>query len=303
MRLQEAVVGLEREIGRRMAVGARYVHKQVDYAIEDIGTLDADQNEVYPLGNPGYGFSTTFFDAFGVEREFPKAVRDYDALELSLEKRLSNNWAGRVGYTLSRLYGNYSGLSQSDENGRTSPNVGRNFDYPVMSFNQEGEFVFGRLGTDRPHQLKVSGLYDFDFGTTIGANAYIASGVPVTREVATVAPNNFPVQYLGRLSDGRTEMFSQTDLFVSHDFKLGGDKRIQLSFNVINLFNQKAETNKYTTELASGQGVDIDERQFYNGFDAAALISAQKLDRDPRFLQSSAFQEQLSARFGVKFSF
>ena len=251
MRLQEAVFGIEREIGRRMAASARYVHKQVDYAIEDIGTLDADRNEVYPLGNPGYGYSATFFDAFGVEREFPKAVRDYDAMELAIEKRLSNNWAGRVGYTLSRLYGNYSGLSQSDENGRTSPNVGRNFDYPVMSFNQEGEFVFGRLGTDRPHQLKLSGLYDFNFGTTIGANAYIASGIPVTREVAAIAPNNFPVQYLGRLSDGRTDMFSQTDFFVSHDIKFGGEKKVQISLNVINLFNQSGETNQLTTRARS----------------------------------------------------
>ena len=284
MRLQEAVFGIEREIGRRMAASARYVHKQVDYAIEDIGTLDEQQNEVYPLGNPGYGFSQTFFDAFGVEREFPKAVRDYDALELAIEKRLSNNWAGRVGYTLSRLYGNYSGLSQSDENGRTSPNVGRNFDYPVMSFNQEGEFVFGRLGTDRPHQLKLSGLYDFNFGTTVGANAYIASGVPVTREVAAIAPNNFPVQYLGRLSDGRTDMFSQTDFFVSHDIKFGGDKRIQVSLNVINLFNQDGETNKFTTELAAGQGMDDRRARVLQGLQRGALIAAQHLSRDPRFL-------------------
>ena len=34
--------------------------------------------------------------------------------------------------------GNYSGLSQSDENGRTSPNVGRLFDYPLMMFQDGG---------------------------------------------------------------------------------------------------------------------------------------------------------------------
>jgi hypothetical protein len=280
------------------------VHKQIDRAIEDVGALDAQQNEIYTIGNPGEGVSSTFAVAgTGEILPFPKAVRDYDAMELSLEKRLSNNWAGRFSYTLSRLYGNYAGLSQSDENGRTSPNVGRLFDYPVMVFGQDGDPVFGRLATDRPHQFKVQGLYDFDFGTTVGANFRLLSGIPVTREVATVAPNNFPVQYLGRLSDGRTPWLSQTDLFVAHDIKLGGEKRVQISMNVTNLFNQKTAINKFMTELASGQGIDVNEAQFYRGFDAQALIAAQNLAKDPRFLQANGYQEQLSARFGLKFSF
>ena len=90
---------------------------------------------------------------------YPKAVRDYDALEVGVDKRFSNNWGLKGSYTLSRLYGNYSGLSQSDENGRTQPNIGRNFDYTVMSFDADGDAVFGRLATDRPHQFKLQGIY------------------------------------------------------------------------------------------------------------------------------------------------
>jgi hypothetical protein len=313
MKLQELVFGFEQELGNRLALGARYVHKQIDTAIEDIGALDANQNEIYTIGNPGEGVSSTFVVAgTGQVLPFPKAVRDYDAMELSLEKRLSNNWAGRVSYTLSRLYGNYAGLSQSDENGRTSPNVGRLFDYPVMVFGQDGDPVFGRLGTDRPHQFKAQGLYDFDFGTTVGGNFRIMSGVPISREAAVIAPNNFPVQYLGRLSDGRTPVLSQTDLFVSHDFKVGGEKRVQLSLNIINVFNQKTALSVFSTELASSVGIAIDEATFYQGFDAQALIAAQNLRNDPRFLMEGgtsaatpgqSFQEQRAARVGVKFSF
>ncbi len=313
MTLQEAVVGVERELGRQLAVGARYIHRQIDRAVEDIGALDANQNEIYTIGNPGEGVASTF----GVRGStlvlpLPKARRDYDALELSVEKRLANDWAARVSYTLSRLYGNYAGLSQSDENGRTSPNIGRSFDYPVMVFGQDGQPVVGRLATDRPHQFKVTGLYAFRFGTTIGANLRAMSGVPVTREAAAVSPNNFPVQYLGRLSDGRTPVLSQTDLFISHDIRLGGERRVQLAFNVINLFNQKTALSIYSTELSAAQGISIDEASFYQGFDAAALIAAQGLRRDPRFLMEGGtmasepgdgFQEQLAARFGVKFSF
>jgi hypothetical protein len=307
MKMQEAAFGIERELNSRMAVSARYVHKQIDKAIEDVGALDAQQNEIYKIANPGYGDAATFFPAGGTTAlAFPKAVRDYDALELTFDKRFADNWALRTSYTLSRLYGNYSGLTQSDENGRTSPNVGRLFDYPVMSYDEQGhtaDGVLGRLGTDRPHQFKLQGLYSFNFGTTLGVNEFISSGVPISREAAMIAPNNFPTQYLGRLSDGRTPTFSQTDFYAQHDFKLGGDRRIQLSINVLNLFDQDSVTDSWKTELAPGQGIAIDELTFYQGFNTAQLIAAQGLRRDARFLQDWQYQSPRTVRLGVKFMF
>ena len=50
----------------------------------------------------------------------------------------------------------------------------------------------------------------------------MASGLPVTREFGILPTSNYPVKYLGRGSDGRTPMFSQTDLFVQHTFRCGG---------------------------------------------------------------------------------
>ena len=64
---------------------------------------------------------------------------------------------------------------------------------------------FGVLATDRPHQFKASFFYQTNFGMSFGLNGYFASGIPRTREMAAVSPNNFPVQYLGRLSDGRLQ--------------------------------------------------------------------------------------------------
>jgi hypothetical protein len=307
MKMQEAAFGIERELNARMAVSARYVHKQIDRAIEDVGALDANQNEIYKIANPGFGDAAQFFPAGGTTAlSLPRAVRDYDALEVAFDKRFADNWAARVSYTLSRLYGNYSGLTQSDENGRTSPNVGRLFDYPVMSFDERGhtaEGVVGRLGTDRPHQFKLQGLYSFNFGTTLGVNEYVSSGVPISREAAMIAPNNFPTLYLGRLSDGRSPVFSQTDFYAQHDIRLGGDRRIQVSLNVLNLFDQEGVTDRWKTELATGQGIDIDELTFYQGFNTAQLIAAQNLVRDPRFLQDWQIQNPRTVRIGVKFTF
>ena len=162
--------------------------------------------------------------------------------------------------------GNYSGLTQSDENGRTSPNVGRLFDYPAMMFQDGGTPALGPLATDRPHQFKTQFIYQFGFGTSLGVNEYIASGLPVSREVGILPPNNYPVNYLGRLSDGRTPMFSQTDLFVQHTFKVAGDKGLQLSLNVLNLLNQDTAVGKHSTYQKTGtDGARIDEVLFYTG--------------------------------------
>ncbi len=259
MKLQELAFGVERELGKRVAVGARYIHKQIDRAIEDVGQLDADGNEIYTIGNPGFGDAATVFLGDGTAvGPFPKAVRDYDALELTIDKRLADRWSARASYTISRLYGNYPGLSQTDENGRTSPNVGRSFDYPLMAFMGNGEPVLGRLPTDRPHQFKVQANYEMSFGTLVGLNQYVASGIPVTREAAAISGSFYPIQYLGRLSDGRTPVFSQTDLTVSHSFRLG-TRSLVLGMDITNLFDQKTTVNKFMTQLRSSQAVQFDE--------------------------------------------
>ena len=249
-----------------MAVGVRYVHKTVVKAIEDIGVLDADQNEIYIIANPGFGLAKNVYDIKGniYDIAYPKAKRDYDSVEFSFDKRFANNWSLRTSYMWSRLYGNYSGLSQSDENGRTSPNVGRAFDYPLMMFNGTGNAEFGLLATDRPHQFKVQGIYAFTFGTSIGANLYMASGIPVTREIAVIPPNNFPVQWLGRASDGRMPIYSQVDWYIQHEFKLGGAKRMQVSLNVLNLLNQDTAVNRNVT-YQDVNGITFDEKAFYAG--------------------------------------
>ena len=299
MRQQEATAGIEHQLNDRIATGIRYVHKQIDRAIEDTGSLDAQGNEIYIIANPGEGLTRLAHPGVAL----PKAVRDYDSVELFLERRFADNWFLRGSYLWSRLQGNYSGLSQSDENGRTSPNVGRLFDYPMMMFQDGGEPALGPLPTDRPHQFKAQFIYRLPFGTSVGLNQYVASGLPVTREIGIYPPNTLPVQYLGRGSDGRTPAYSQTDVQVQHEFGFFGDRRLQLSLNVLNLFNQDTAIGRYSTYQYSG-GVIPDEDAFYFGRQTLAqLIASQNVPRDQRFLMDNAYQAPIQARFAVKFIF
>ena len=301
MRSQELSFGYERQMGASLAASVRYVHKQIDKAIEDIGTITPEGNEAYVIGNPGFGPATIAH--LEPDVLLPKAKRDYDSVEFALEKRLINNWYLRGSYLWSRLEGNYPGLSQTDENGRTSPNVGRLYDYPMMMFRDGGTPAEGRLPTDRPHQLKGQFIYQFPVGTTIGLNQYVASGLPVTRELGIYPTSNLPVQYLGRMSDGRTDVFWQTDLLLQHEFRLAGTRRLAVSLNVLNLFDQEASVSKYSTYHAVN-GVVPDEVLFYTGQQTLAeLIESQAVVRDPRFLMDNAFQAPIQARFGVRFIF
>jgi hypothetical protein len=300
MRSQEASFGYEHQLSNVLAGSVRYVHKQLDRGIEDTGFLTPEGSEGYVVANPGEGITQLAFVNPNVN--LPKPKRDYDGVEFGIEKRLANNWYARASYLWSRLYGNYPGLSQSDENGRTDPNVGRLYDYPLMMFTQAGQPSYGPLPTDRPHQVKVQAIYQFHTGTTVGFNQYIESGLPITREMSVLPPNNYPVQYLGRGSDGRMEMFTQSDIYAQHDIKIGG-RAISFNVTVLNLFNERNVNNVFSTVNRSN-GISFSESTFYtSGVDFEQLATAQKVLRDVRFLQPNGFQAPIQARFGVKFLF
>ena len=112
IRTQEFTVGFDRELTKSMSVGARYVHKWADYAIEAVCQI-VPSGEACGVNNPGFG---TGEFPFGTSLPAqPEAVRDYDGLEFRLRKRLSNRWSLDTSYLLSRLYGNWSGIASSDE--------------------------------------------------------------------------------------------------------------------------------------------------------------------------------------------
>ena len=250
MQMQEFVIGAERELASNLSVSARWVHKWLVRAIDDTGSVDADQNEIYTIANPGEGLTSiaySFSDGSGTVA-LPKPKRDYDGVELALNKRLSNNWSGRVSYLWSRLYGNYSGLSQTDENGRQSPNVGRLYDYPVMMFDQTGSPCTAFSPPTARTSSRPSSCTTSTFGLSAGLNWFGASGLPKSREMGFLPPNNFPVNYLGRNSDGRTPFYSQADLYAQYRLRLGERSAVTFSANVINLLDQDTANNYYATE-------------------------------------------------------
>ena len=186
MRLQELVIGVERELAR--ALGEREVHPQADRsgARRPHDAVAGRNGAVVPIGNPGFGAASEFYPGGGsTPLALPKAVRDYDAFEVTLDRRLSGRWAARAAYTWSRLSGNYSGLALSDEDGRVAPNFGVVFDDPIGLFDERGQPVYGVLATDRPPPGEGAGSGTiWPFGTSVGGAWYGATGIPRTRQAA-----------------------------------------------------------------------------------------------------------------------
>ncbi len=263
------------------------------------------------MANPGEGIARSILGP--TFPDFPKPVRDYDAVELTLTKRISNNWSLNANYVYSKLYGNDSGLANSDEAlnstgfARRSPNVNRFGDSLFNMYDSSGSLkpVLGRLATDRPHQFKAQAAHLFPFGTTVSVSQYIGSGTPIQTEFDF---HGVPFYPNGRGDMGRTPMLSSTDLFLSHEFRLFGDHSLELGMTVLNLFDEDTETqvwniySDFSVDLPSDPG-DAEGYSgavaFFNGFDAYQYVT----DVDPRYGQTIAFQDPREFRFHLKYRF
>jgi outer membrane receptor protein involved in Fe transport len=125
----------------------------------------------------------------------------------------------------------------------------------------------------------------------------------VSREAGVIASHSYPMQYLGRLSDGRTPTFWQTDLSAQQDIGIARGTRFSVGIIVTNLFDQDAVTSKYSTETELVP-LDFKEADLYAGrLDFAQLFTQQHTPRDPRFLMDNAYQAPRTARVFVKWIF
>ena len=115
--------------------------------------------------------------------------------------------------------------------------------------------MYGVLATDCPHQLKASAVVHFPFGTSVGVQAFAASGVPRTRAAQFVpSEGGIDVFYRGRNSDGRLPVLRQLDLYVQHQIHAGPRWRISVNANIINLFNGSAATTVLCARALPGPG-------------------------------------------------
>ncbi len=189
--------------------------------------------------------------------------------------------------------------------------MNRAWDLDELLWDSRGNLdVVGRLGTDRPHVLKLYGAYQFGFGTQVGAFIFAGSGTPISTYVTSTHAADLFVNGRGDL--GRTPMLNYTNLLVSHEFAMAGAQRLRLELNVLNLFNQQTSRHVFNyinrgagTERVSSL-IDLTGVDLTKGYDFNSLILATPDGanaRDPRFGMDDLFEDGTRGQIMVKYLF
>jgi hypothetical protein len=236
------------------------------------GTEDAfsENWQEFVLGNPSrYPLA-----------EYPQMTRNYLALELTFQKVYSDPFNFFISYVLSRNYGNYQGLFDS-ENGSFAGNFTTTFDYLEMV-----EKSTGLLPYDRTHSIKFNGSYRFDFGLSIGATFSWISGTPLN-EYGVGTENHSRIFLKPRGTAGRTPSIWDINLRLAYDLP---------SFSLIN-YNARLIVDVF--HIASRKEPVTYDQIHYLGVDE----NGTQILPNPTYGQPTRYFPPMSLRIGMEVNF
>lgn len=279
--IREGAVGLEFQAAPQLSLGVRYVHRDTPRVLEDVSNaamvlymehLPGLSNVQYEITNPRANYPATL-NGVGA---FEDPIHDYDAIELTADKRFGNGWAMLASYRWSRLWGTYEGYYY---NGLNEPKPGETTfdDYPtndpsytqigVPQYGFQGDIRYlGKLGAgplpdDRTHQVKVYATYAFPGGLNLGTGFSLVSGqplTPMTSDPVSGYQGYIPLAPRGTgmmTVDGfktRTPYLWSLDVHADYAFHVAPGRLVVL-VDVTNILNRQAVTGyNQNTQLTFG---------------------------------------------------
>jgi hypothetical protein len=257
----EYSVGVDHELGRRLAVAIAYIRKEGrDYiGWTDVGGQYREETRTLPDGQILPVFVLTNGTA---SRRFlltnPEGYSlTYNGLVLAAEKRRADGWQAFGSYTFSRA----SGLQPSSGAIAAGSQISTVAGAPTGTFGQDPNSLTnarGRLPNDRPHMFRV--MTSVDVPRTwfvVAANLQYVTGKPWTATTQVSLPQGD--QRIMLETRGSRRLSSQTllDLRVSRMFSFGGAGRLELLVDILNVLNDTAEEgiatdNKFSPTFAQG---------------------------------------------------
>lgn len=253
----EYLAGVEQELFQDFKLGLQFVWKQSRNIIEDV-----DANNGYDPGarddegliwipfefdDPGWDGNWGTSDdqrltAYGLRADRPvptwmglnppEAKREYWALALTLDKRMSKNWQLKG----SVLYSSFKGNVEATY----GPTEGKSavFNDPNTLVN-----VYGPLFFDRPLQVKVMGTYIFPLNIVVSAYVQHYSGIPWGRTISRVYfPAGFPAvqqTYVSLNAEARGSQrrasYTNFDLRLEKGFSLRGRSKLDFYVDIFNV--------------------------------------------------------------------
>jgi hypothetical protein len=232
----------------------------------------------------------------GIPDGFANPVRNYQAVEIEVNKGFSDGWLMRANYRIARLRGNYEGAFRND-NGQTDPSISSLFDFTTGVFNELGDqFAIGPLNTDRRNV--VNGFFSYTFpksalkALTLGTGIRVQSGTPISQFANhPVYTNSGEVPLGGRGALGRNPVSGQLDLQADYPWKINERSTMRFSAALFNISNSKpvlfVDQNR---DLSGGTaGSNPDFLKPGNSNSGIGLLTG--------------FQEPFRARFSVRWEF
>lgn len=233
----EYTLGVQWEPSPEFVLTARLLYRDLNRLLETVGYVNAAGGVDYIVMNPG-DQTTPLLDTWAGRipdyTAFPKPRRTFKALELMAEKRFSGRWFLQANYTLSRLTGN-TAAGYDRATPELAPNATTEWDIPSAAWIANRD---GLLPTDRTHQFKAVGGYDFGHGFLLSGTLRVDSGRPVNR-IADWPKNEFGYGKLyvtPRGEAGRLPWAPILGLHAEYSLKMAKGK-LMVYADVLNLFN------------------------------------------------------------------
>jgi hypothetical protein len=285
----EVILGLDREVMPNLAVGAAYTYRRTDDWPSwnpRIGMTSADYTVVARPSSGAYSAviyapNAAKIDANGGGRILsnrPDYHSTYQGLELTLNKRLSNKWMGRVAFSINSWTEHLDGAGAVQNPTRTDSTNSGTWSGPQVDGGQIAPRSSGSgkgdLFYNARWQLNANGFYQLPAGFEIGANVFARQGY--------VEPLIFQVT-------------------------AGGDGRMRaLATSTV---DEVRYPNLWDLDLRLAKTVTIDRVKFLLSLDGFNMLNSSTTLQRTRIISSSVFgaiNEIISpriVRLGVKFQF
>ncbi|MCA9684280.1 MAG: TonB-dependent receptor, partial [Myxococcales bacterium] len=282
----EIVGGGEYEVLPNGKIGLAYTHRWLSRVIED---MSRDEATTYFIGNPGYG----------IAKDFPKAVRNYDAMTIYFQKAYSRNWLLSGSYTMSWLRGNIAGLFRP-ETGQLDPNINSDFDLISLLDNRTGY-----LAGDTRHVLKVFSageiVVDNKNAVLLGGAFRARSGQPVNALGSHPLYGSGEAFLVERGTYDRTPWTFGIDTNVGYSHRFSKDVVLSVTmdiFNVANFQQVVAVDQTYTySDVNPIEGGTLQDLENHTD------VYGDPIVKNPNFGNPTAYQTPRTFRFGVRLNF
>jgi hypothetical protein len=232
------------------------------------------------------------FQPDGKPDTYKDPKREYQAIELEVNKGFSHNWALVANWRIARLQGNYEGAFRNDNN-QADPGISSLFDLTEGAFGLIGQQQgIGPLNTDRKNVVNTYVTYVLDHsfakGMVFGAGVRLQSGLPLTTLVAQEAYQNAgEVPINGRGDLGRAPFVGTVDAHLEYPWKINERMALKFGFDAFNIANVRRQTLENQND---DQGFGVTNPDFQKPFATTGL-------------NNYFFTQPFSARFSIRFVF